>query len=227
VSGCGPLHARFEDSRTEEAAIDEVRIEGSSGAVLLERSGTVTQIDHTVSYTHEKPTARFDRVAGGVLNLNTNCAQRECSISYRVRLPGAVKVTGHLDSGRIDVKDVTAATLSTNSGQISITNASGDVNAHSDSGRINATDARTGSGSMSIGLSNAQDVKAQTDSGRISLVVPGGASYRVRYSTDSGRANISIPNDPSGRYQLDLSTQSGSISVIEGPAPESPRPSSS
>ena len=53
-----------------------------------------------------------------------------------------MKITGHLDSGRIDVRDVTTATVSTDSGRVNIAGASGDVTATTDSGRIDANDVK-------------------------------------------------------------------------------------
>src|SRR5690242_6557946 len=113
ATGCRELtRASFSDSRTESVTINEIRIEGDSGSVTLDRSGSQVQIERTVFYRETKPSNRFDSVADGALVLNTSCGNN-CEIQYKVHVPAAVKVTGHLDSGSIDVSDVTSATLNT------------------------------------------------------------------------------------------------------------------
>src|SRR5690349_2110989 len=82
LGGCRlALDQRFSDSRVEEAAISEVRIVGDAGEVVLDHTGTATQIDRTVFYDEDhKPTTRFDNVDSGVLTLNTSCAKTGCAI---------------------------------------------------------------------------------------------------------------------------------------------------
>jgi hypothetical protein len=257
LAGCRVGNQRIEDSRTVEDTITAVRIEGGSGSVVLTRSDKVTQINRTVQYRDSETPGRADRVENGTLILNTRCAPRDCTVSYRVGVPGAVKVTGSVGSGKVEVRDVTEATLSTDSGTIIVANASGDVTVSSDSGsvevtdikgrfnaqtdsgtikatrvggvaimqtdsgRIDATDlagtqtsARTDSGSISLALTNAQDVTAQSDSGRIDVTVPAG-SYRLRRTSDSGSLRGEIPTEPNGKYLIDLSTDSGTINVTQ------------
>jgi len=259
LGGCRlAVDQRFSDSRVEEAAISEVRIEGDAGQVVLDRTGTTTQIDRTVFYAEDhKPSTRFDRVENGVLILNTSCAKTSCAIEYRVHVPKAVKVTGHLSSGRIDVRDVTAATVSTDSGRISLAGAAGNVNATSDSGRVDVSDVRgrlnvktdsgsihvsgvgdvvtlisdsgaitaiglsgaqtsaqASSGSISLITSTAQDIKARTESGRITITVPANGSYRVHQSSDSGRVRVDIPTSTDGKFLIDVSTDSGGVTVV-------------
>ena len=86
LTGCRALNHSFSDSRTEQASITEVRIEGDSGGVIVEHNGSATQIDRTVYYEDKKPTGRFDRVEGNVLILNTTCARRSCDIDYHVKV---------------------------------------------------------------------------------------------------------------------------------------------
>jgi DUF4097 and DUF4098 domain-containing protein YvlB len=235
LGGCRlSVNQRFSDSRTEEAAVSEVRIVGDSGEVVLDRTGTTTQIDRTVLYDEDhKPSTRFDSVENGVLTLNTRCAKTACAIDYRVHVPKAVKVTGHLDSGRIDVKDLTDATVSTDSGRISVAGASGNVNATTDSGRVDVSDVRgrlnvkTDSGSIRVGavgdsvtlisdsgsinasgLGGAQ-TSAQTESGSISLTLA--TAQNVTAHTDSGRITVTVP--ATGSFRVHQSSDSGRVRV--------------
>jgi len=257
LAGCRVGNQRFEDSRSVEETITAVRIEGSSGGVVLTRSEKVTQINRTVQYRNSGTPGRVDRVENGTLILNTRCAPRDCTVSYRVGVPGAVRVTGSVSSGKLEMHDITEATLSTDSGSITVVNASGDVTARADSGRIEATDikgrfnaqtdsgtikatrvggvtimqtdsgridatdlagtqtsASSDSGSISLVLTNAQDVTAHSDSGRIDVAVPAG-SYRLKRKSDSGSLRGDIPTEPNGKYLIDLSTDSGTINVTQ------------
>jgi hypothetical protein len=192
LTGCRTFDQNFTDSRTESATINEIRIQGSSGSVQIE-PGSTTQIDRTVYYEDRKPSARTDRVEGNVLILDTTCQPRRCSIDYRVTVPSSVKITGRLDSGRIDVRGVTTATLSTDSGRISVNNATGDVTATTDSGRIDANDIKG-------------RVNLQTDSGSVHTSNVGGA---LVVKTDSG----SVRADGLTGGQTTVRTQSGSVGV--------------
>src|SRR6185437_8788936 len=138
LSGCHAIGQHFSDTRTESATINEIRIQGDSGSVAIDRCGSSTKIDRTVTYQDEKPSGRSDRVEGSVLILNTTCAPHGCSVDYQILVPASVKVTGSLDSGRIEVRSITTATLRTDSGRISVEDATGDVTATTDSGRIDA-----------------------------------------------------------------------------------------
>jgi hypothetical protein len=211
LTGCRTFDQNFADSRTESATINEIRVEGSSGSVQIE-PGATTQIDRTVYYEDRKPSARTDRVEGNVLVLNTTCQPRRCSIDYHITVPSSVKVTGRLDSGRIDVRGVTTATLSTDSGRISVDNATGDVTATTDSGRIDANNIKgrvnlqTDSGSVhTSNVGGALVVK--TDSGAVQADGIAGSQTTVR--TESGSVGIEVASE----QDVKVDTDSGSIEV--------------
>jgi DUF4097 and DUF4098 domain-containing protein YvlB len=211
LTGCRALDQNFTDTRTEPATIKEIRIEGDSGSVQIE-PGSTTQIDRTVYYEDRKPSARTDRVEGNVLILNTTCQPRRCSIDYHVTVPSSVKITGRLDSGRIDVRGVTTATLSTDSGRISVSDASGDVTATTDSGRIDANDVKgranlqTESGSVHTShVGGALVVK--TDSGAVRADGLTGGQTTVR--TASGSVGVEVESE----QDIKVGTDSGSIEV--------------
>ena len=232
LTGCRTFSENFSDTRTESASINEVRIQGSSGSVQIE-PGSATQIDRTVYYQDRKPTARTDRVEGHVLILDTTCQPRQCSIDYRVTVPSSVKITGRLDSGRIDVRGVTTATLSTDSGRISVSHATGDVTATTDSGRIDASDIKgrvnlqsdsgsvhasgvggalvvqTDSGSVRAdGLAGAQTT-VRTESGSVAATAD--SEQDVKVTTDSGSIELTVPKG--GAFRVRTHSDSGSTHV--------------
>lgn len=232
LTGCRTFSQNFSDSRTETASITEIRIQGSSGSVRIE-PGSTTQIDRTVSYQDRKPSARTDRVEGHALILDTTCQPRQCSIDYHVTVPSSVKITGRLDSGRIDVRGLTTATLSTDSGRISVSDATGDVTATTDSGRIDANDIKgrvnLQSESGSVHTSNVGGaLVVQTDSGAVhadgltgpqttvrtqsgSVVAAMDSEQDVKVTTDSGSIELTVPK--SGAFRVRAHSDSGSEHV--------------
>jgi len=165
----------FSDSRTEMATVTEIRLDGGDGAITIERGGgTSVQIERHVWYRASKPSARSDRLDGTTLVLDTRCG-RNCVIGYTVKVPTEVNVSGHLDTGPIDLTGVAAVTVDSDDGSIDVRNASGDVSARTDTGPIRletiagTVTSRTSDGSISV--SNASKaVVAATDTGPIDLV---------------------------------------------------------
>jgi hypothetical protein len=232
--GCNAVDRQsFTDSRTEPTAITEVRIQGASGRVTVQHAAGTTKIDRVVHYDEKKPASRVDRVENGVLFLNTQCARRGCDIDYTVKVPGQVKITGRLDSGRIDVTDVASATLSTDSGRITVDGVAGDMTATTDSGRIDASRVagalslksesgslhasrvrgslvmRSSSGSVHGDGLTGEQTTVQTDSGSVSLSL---ASVQdVKIETDSGRVEVTVPSGAS--WKVRHHTDSGKVEV--------------
>jgi Putative adhesin len=233
LSGCRAIGQHFSDTRTESATITEIRIQGDSGSVQIDRGGSSTKIDRTVTYQDEKPSGRSDRVEGSVLVLNTNCAPRGCSVDYQVLVPASVKVTGSLDSGRIDVRSITTATLRTDSGRITVQDTTGDVTATTDSGRIDANTVKgrlnlqTNSGSVhTSGVGGTLVI--QTDSGSVhadgvaggqttvrtqsgSVGVEVASEQDVKVTTDSGRIELTVPKG--GAFRVDGRSDSGRVQI--------------
>jgi DUF4097 and DUF4098 domain-containing protein YvlB len=178
LAGCGDWSINsgheFEDDRTETATVHEVRLAGGDGAVTVSRgSGTVTQIHRKVWYRDTKPTGRQDRLEGTTLLLDTRCG-RTCSVSYTVTVPAQVNVTGHLDTGPIDLTAVGTVDVDTNDGSIEVRDAAGTVAVRTDTGPIHLSSvagtitARTHDGSITV-RTGAKAVTAQTDTGPISV----------------------------------------------------------
>jgi DUF4097 and DUF4098 domain-containing protein YvlB len=214
TTGCDAgLTNRFSDSRVEESTITEVRIKGGSGSVVLDRSVEKVMIERTVHYGETKPTQRYDSTASGVLTLNTSCPSiPQCSIDYVVHVPASVKVSGRLDSGSIELKNIGAATVNTSSGKIAITNATGGVNATTDSGSLNVTNVdgrlngHTASGSIHV-VDAGNLVNLETYSGSITASALAGSSTTAK--TESGSLTLSLTNP----QDITATTSSGSVTV--------------
>jgi hypothetical protein len=179
----------FQDDRTESATVNEVRLVGGDGSVTVTRgTGTTTQIHRTVWYRNHKPSDRQDRVDGTALVLDTRCG-RDCVVSYAVTVPAEVTVTGHLDTGPVDLSGVGAVAVETEDGSIAVRNASGDVTVQTDTGPIRLetvagkVTARTHDGGIIV-RAGAKDVTAETDTGPIRLTDVAGAADLL--SSDGG-----------------------------------------
>ena len=214
TTGCDAgLTNRFSDSRVEEATVTEVRIQGGSGSVTLDRGDAKVSIERTVRYGETKPTQRYDTVSAGVLTLNTSCPPiPQCVIDYTEHVPASVKVSGRLESGRIELKDLGSATVNTSSGKITITNATGDVNATTNSGSVLATNvdgrlnAQTSSGSIHV-VDAGNLVNLQTSSGSITASALAGATTTA--TTESGSVILALSN----AQDVTATTSSGSVTV--------------
>ena len=235
LAACHPMsYQDFSDKRTESVQLTEVHIEGDAGNVTLRRDASLSQatIARHFQYNGARPASNgWDSTSGTVLTLNTACGV-SCAVSYTVTLPWTVTVTGHLDSGGIDLLGIAAATLKTNSGGITVHDAAGDVNAGTDSGGMTVTDVH---GRLNLqGQSGSATVKrvtgattVSTDSGSVRAEGLSGTQTSVRTQSGSVTINLSTAQDltaetdsgslrvsvPSGSYRLTQSTDSGHVSV--------------
>lgn len=232
---CNPVADKnFSDTRTESAQLTELHIAGDAGSVTLrhDASAKQTTIARHFRYSGTKPgLTGWDSVSGTTLMLNTACG-RQCDLDFTITVPATVKVTSHLDSGRLDLAGIGAATLESDSGRITVHDASGDVNAGTDSGgvtiadvhgRLNlqtqsgsvtadqvtgATAISTDSGSVhATGLSGTQ-TSVHTQSGSVSVGLA--TAQDLTAETDSGSLRVTVP---SGSYRVKQSTDSGHVTI--------------
>jgi hypothetical protein len=236
LSGCNYHEKRFDDSTSERVAITEIHIEGGSGDVVV-HPGDPDRVDihRTFEYDRSYQDPKY-RIDGTVLRLDTRCGDR-CSLSYGIRAPSAVKVTGHNGSGNLTASGVSAVDFVLGSGDILVRDATGPVAVHTTSGNVQVIDvtgrlvlgtssgdvdatgvrstevaARTFSGNVRLELAAVADIQATTGSGDIQLLVPAG-DYLVRTDTGSGDVDVRIATNPTGVHHVDLRTGSGNIAV--------------
>lgn len=136
-------------------------------------------------------------------------------------------LTLNTDSGGIQVSAIRSATLSASTGAGNIQAAgvtSATVTANTDSGNINGTGiaaatftASTGDGGIVIAFTSVpRDVRVNTDSGNITLVLPPGPTrYDVSANTDSGTVTDTVPRNSSSPNTISASSGSGNISITQ------------
>jgi hypothetical protein len=164
----------FEDNRSETAIVREIHLAGGDGAVTVERAaGTSVHIHRRVWYRDSRPAGRQDRLDGTTLVLDTRCG-RNCTVSYTIGVPTEVNVTGHLDTGPIELSDVGTVTVDTSDGGIGVRNASGNVTLQTRTGPIRlvriagAVTARSQDGGITVQTS-AKAVSVHTGTGPVEL----------------------------------------------------------
>jgi hypothetical protein len=160
--------------------------------------------------------------------------------SGRLEVDGVAAVNLKIDSGDAIVRDVTGAVnldadsgtvqlsgigaavaVKSESGDVTVSDAKAAVTVAADSGDVTArgvggpVDVRSSSGEVTVQLAAAQNVRAQADSGGVTVTVPR-TTYRVRTATDSGSVNSAVADESGGAHQLDLHTESGDITVRYG-----------
>ncbi|MER6299091.1 DUF4097 family beta strand repeat-containing protein [Kitasatospora sp. NPDC001539] len=221
LTACNPVGTKFSDDATVTDRITAVKLDNSSGDVTVRGkpgAGGVS-VHRSIEYRSDKPGATT-RVEGGVLVLG-GCG-RNCSVDYTVEVPPGLPVSGGTSSGGVHLSQVGEVSVHTDSGDISVDQASGGVDVRTNNGEIKGTSlkgdriqAKTDNGGITLTPGKAQDVKARTSNGEIHLTVPAG-SYHVSAGTDIGEKHIGVQNDPNGAYKLDLGTDIGDITVKAG-----------
>jgi major membrane immunogen (membrane-anchored lipoprotein) len=217
LSGCdwGDMGATtFNDSETLGQSVSEVRFANDSGDVKI-TVGDHLAVRRTVGYHDTKPGKTY-RVDGDALVLE-ECKERDCSVDYDVTVPEGTKVSGHVDSAKVEIVGVPSANVEAESGDITVRDVDGEVNATAQSGDVNlsgiggAVVASAESGNVTVQLTSADNVTASTQSGNVDVTVPKG-NYQVKTNVNSGDVRNEVGSSTSGPT-LDLRAESGNITV--------------
>jgi hypothetical protein len=137
-------------------------------------------------------------------------------------------LTLNTDSGSIQVSAIRSATLSASTGDGNIQAAgvtSATITANTDSGNINGTGiatatftASTGDGGIQITFTSVpRDLRVNTNSGNITLVLPPGPTqYDVAANTDSGTVSYgTLPRNSASPNTITASSGSGNITLSQ------------
>jgi hypothetical protein len=219
LSGCdwGDIGATtVTDEETLSQSVSEVRFANDSGDVKI-TVGDHLAVRRTVGYHDTKPGKTY-RVDGDALVLE-ECEERDCWVDYDVTVPEGTKVSGHIDSANVEIAGVASANVEGESGDITIRDVDGEVNATAQSGDVDlsgiggAVVAGAESGNVTVRLASAEGVTASTSSGNVEVVVPKG-NYQVKASADSGKVSNDLEQSMSGPT-LDVRADSGNVTIRE------------
>ncbi|MEV5887931.1 DUF4097 family beta strand repeat-containing protein [Nonomuraea fuscirosea] len=214
LTGCGIGGPTEQDTVTYDVAdkVAALQVETDSGSIeVVESERQGIHVTEVLTWRKNKPKPSH-QVRGDTLALTFNCpatwgfgaAGTSCDVSYKVEVPKGLRVK-----------------VSSDSGALTLTGLSGELDARSDSGAIEADGlsakqaaAKTDSGEVGLTFTGAPDkVTTTTDSGRISVHVPQGP-YKVVASTDSGGKNIKAAVDDSAPRLIELTSDSGDLEVV-------------
>ena len=205
----------FTDHESLSQPVSEVRFSNDSGDVKI-TVGDTFEVRRTVGYDENKPGKTY-RMDGDALVLE-ECKERDCWVSYDVTVPEGTKVSGHVDSGNVEIAGVTSANVEAESGEVTIRDVAGEVNASAQSGNVDlsgiggAVVATAESGNVTVGLTEAAAVTATTSSGNIDVRVPD-ADYQVDIdANDDENITNDLGNDGSGP-RIKLSADSGDVTL--------------
>jgi hypothetical protein len=206
---------KFTDSESLSQPVSEVRFANDSGDVRL-TVGDTFEVRRTVGYDDTKPGKTY-RMDGDALVLE-ECKERNCWVSYDVTVPKGTKVSGHLDSGDVEVVGVASVNVAAESGNVTVRDVVGEVNATTQSGNVELSEiggavvAGAESGNVTVGLNKSESVTATTQSGNVDVTVPD-ASYQVDIQTEGHEAVTNdLGDDPTGP-KINLSTESGNVTL--------------
>lgn len=223
LSACTRLPgSTFTDDSVVSDDIAAVRLSNGDGNITLngKEDATEVTIHRLVEHRGDRPEGESHFVEDGVLVLS-GCGSN-CSVSYTVDLPGGLAVSGETRNGSVTLAAVGDVDVNTRDGSVLVDGATGTVNVRTGNGRIHGrglvgarVEAQTSNGAVELTLGEPQDVRVETNSGKIDLTVPE-HSYQVRTRTSNGKQNVNIAADPRGAFLLELTTGNGHITINPG-----------
>ncbi|WP_026412567.1 DUF4097 family beta strand repeat-containing protein [Actinomadura oligospora] len=221
LTACDPdMDKIHRDAAALTAKVTAVRLDGiRSGSVKVVGGTAKASLTRTIHYADKRPDGPTHRIENGVLVLS-GCDVSDCSISYDIKVPAGVPVSGGTTNGSITLSHVGQVNVTTHSGRVELDGVSGSVTARTHDGRISGSglggdsiDVQTSNGAVDLTPTKPENIRAKTSNGAITLTVPKDGRYQVTTHTSNGKRDIGVPNDPSGRHRLDLTTSNGRIEV--------------
>ena len=206
---------KFSDQESLTQQVSEVRFSNDSGDVKI-TVGDTLEVRRTVGYGEDKPGKTY-RVDGDALVLE-ECRQRNCWVSYDVTVPEGTKVSGHVDSGSVEVAGVASANVAVESGDVTVRDVAGQVNASAQSGNVELSGiggvvvAGAESGDVSVRVTEAVAVTATTSSGNIDVAVPDD-EYQVDIETANMDDIVNDLGDDESGPKISLRADSGSVTL--------------
>jgi len=197
-------------SYSVSGSVDSLEIDASGGDISVDSGGSGgVQVTETYHYNSTTPTTSHN-LSGGKLTLQvtTDCRDSvgasQCSVDYNVVVPAGV----------------TATTLNSDGGSISITGLSGNVQTQSNGGTVTGDvlqasqfTANTNGGSISVAFQNSPaSVNVSSNGGPTTLKVPNG-DYDVSASTFGGPKDIQVGTSSGAQDQIVAHTMGGSLTV--------------
>jgi hypothetical protein len=185
------------------AGTGEVRITGGDRSTVSVTVG--------IRYSATPPTTTYI-VTGRTLRLAASCPGEDgCGVDYDIQVPNGIAVRVRLQTGAISLSQLAGPVHAvTGTGAISALELSG--------GKVSL---RTGTGPIDAGFTAPPDrLQASTQSGEISIGLPGTVSYQVNAHALDTVINVQV--NTSSPYVITASAGVGAITVVPGAPASSP-----
>jgi len=210
-----------------QRSVSRVELDVDSGDISISAGGSgQVVVERLLRWRKTKPQvgAEWD---GDTLHLSGRCPdQKDCTVSYQVRVPAGVSVRAHTIDGNISVADVTGELdLRNESGDVTVRNSAGPVRIMGDAGNVTGTGLRSGSvdlqtkdGDVALAFAAVPtSVRVVLTDGSVKIAVPrtgtGIDGYHVQASTAAGQRNVHVDEDSAGKRSIYAQLVAGDVTV--------------
>lgn len=208
-SGVPPGTKTSASTYTVTAHVASVVINGGGGKITVTGSQrTTVQVTERLHFSKTAPATKH-AMSGSTLTLSYTCSvQLDCGVVYDVQVPRGVSVRA-----------------TNRQGTITLTSLSGPVTARTVAGAISATGLGTRSAELTSRAGTVKAVftvvpdavRASTDAGTITLIVPGSVAYQVSAHTHIGSTTVAVRQAASSAHKITASSSVGSITIAPSP----------
>lgn len=190
---------------TEEVRALDIKTENGKVTVIADRqSGAWIEGKGARSFWETKHSEKV--MAGGELNIRANCPGwgfANCHMNYVVHVPVNTEIVTRSSNGDIRISDATGnVNAHTSNGDIDVINVTGSVKLRSSNGNIDGLDLR------------ASVAEAETSNGDIRLAF-NGEPVRMDVESSNGEIDIRLPRNEV-RYNVDAKTSNGEVTNAIG-----------
>jgi hypothetical protein len=204
------------------STVHEVVLGTSLGDIQVRTAepGETAHLDRHETWSLSHPEVSVSET-DGVLTVDAVCASRDTSHPIGI---GVSACDVDLD---LVVDEATTVVAHSDTGDLTVRNVSGRVQASTSTGSITLTEVTaaevsvsTSTGDITLDLARAPtEVKARTSTGDVRIDVPrDGTAYRVLSSASIGEPTIEVPTDTESPNLIDVSTSIGDIVITTGPS---------
>jgi hypothetical protein len=236
LAGAASVVAQFFSQRTDDTTtitepVTRVIVRTDTGDVRVRQAsaGTPVQVHRTLHWSFHQP--RTSAEAGnGLLTVAGSCQDSwwfaQCDTDFEILLPPGVALDLTTNTGDIRASASAAVAARTDTGDILVTAPGAPtVDARTNTGDVVVTGGSAGAsvraqsdiGAISLTLAESPALaRALTNTGDITVTVPGGAGYHVVATSDTGDTRVDVPEDRASPRTVEASTDTGDVVVRAG-----------
>ncbi|GHJ48845.1 hypothetical protein Cs7R123_61870 [Catellatospora sp. TT07R-123] len=216
-----------QQSQTYQHKVTKIEFNLNAGDISVSSADAAdtVAVERKLEWADDKPEVK-EEWAGDTLRITVHCKQPEhCSVSYTVRAPAAVSVTGKTGAGDLAITDVTGdIDLDTEAGDSTIRGTAGKLRINTTAGDIDASDLKSADAQLKTESGNVTarfaavptKVVATSTSGNIEVAVPkaDSGSFQIKAETKAGDRKVDVTQDAASGRSIDATTESGNVSVV-------------